>query len=85
MISTKKTREKQVKIDIQGNNLENIEELIALIDSVSMVVFKDDDRARREFIKDIPYLIFGAQPTISRMELPCHPEDLKKMLGGEKE
>ena len=44
MISAKRIRERQIKIEIEGNNLENIEELIALIDSVSRVVFKDSDR-----------------------------------------
>lgn len=84
MISAKTSKKGQTTIEIYGSNLENIAELIALIDSVSRVVFKDDDRARRSFIKDIPYLIFESQPTINKMELPCSPEDLKK-FGGDKE
>ena len=84
MISAKTSKKGLTVIDIYGSNLENITELIALIDSVSRVVFKNNDSHRRSFIMDIPYLILESQPTISQMELPCSPEDLKK-FGGDKE
>lgn len=84
MISAKKVGEGKRQIEIAGNNLEIIEDLIALINSVTQVVFKDSDRDRRAFLKDIPYLIFETQPTMATIELPCRPEDLKK-FGGEKE
>lgn len=83
MISAKKIRERQINIEIEGNNLENIEELIALIDSVARVVFKDSDRYRREFLNDIPHLISESKPTMATIELPCPLDDLKK-FGGEK-
>ena len=81
MISAKKSGDGQRTIEIAGRNLEIIEDLLALIDSVTRVAFKNSDRDRIEFIKDIPYLIFEVQPTISTMELPCRPEDLKKFGG----
>ena len=84
MISAKKIREGQRKIEIMGNNLEILEDLISLIDTVTNTVFKDSDRDRREFLKDIPYLISETKPTMATIKLPCRPEDLKK-FGGEKE
>lgn len=82
MISAKKSEKEHISIEIQGSNLQNLDELMALIDSVTKVVFKDNDRARRSFIKEIPYIILDAHPTMTKMELPCSPEDLKK-FGGE--
>lgn len=84
MISTKKIGEGKRQIEITGNNLEVIEDLLALIDAVTKVVFKDSDRDLRAFLKDIPYLIFETQPSMTTIQLPCRPEDLKK-FGGEKE
>ena len=84
MISAKKIGEGKRQIEITGNNLEVIEDLLALIDAVTKVVFKDSDRDLREFLKDIPYLIFETQPSMTTIQLPCRPEDLKK-FGGEKE
>lgn len=84
MISAKKVGEGQRKIEIVGSSLEILEDLLALIDSVTKTAFKDSDEARRRFVKDIPYLIFEAQPQITTIEFPCRPEDLKK-FGGEKE
>lgn len=84
MISAKKIGEGKRQIEITGNNLEVIEDLLALIDAVTKVVFKDSDRDKREFLNDIPYLIFETQPTMSMIKLPCRPEDLKK-FGGDKE
>lgn len=84
MISAKKVGEGKRKIEIVGSNIEIIEDLLSLIDSVSKTAFKDSDRARKQFIKEIPYLIFEAQSTIATVELPCSLEDLKK-FGGEKE
>lgn len=81
MISAKRIRERQIKIEIEGNNLENIEELIALIDSVSRVVFKDSDRDQREFLKDISDLISKTRPTMATIKLPCPLDDLKKFGG----
>lgn len=77
MISAKKIGEGKRKIEI-------IEDLLALINSVTEVVFKDSDRDRRAFLKDIPYLIFETQPTMATIELPCRPEDLKKFGGDNK-
>lgn len=84
MISTKKVGEGKRKIEIVGSNIEIIEDLLSLIDSVSRTVFKKSERDRKEFIKDIPYLIFETQPHMTTMELPCPLEDLKK-FGGDKE
>ena len=56
MISAKKIGEGKRQIEITGNNLEVIEDLLALIDAVTKVVFKDSDRDKREFLNDIPYL-----------------------------
>lgn len=84
MISAKKIGEGKRKIEIMGNNLEIIEDLLALIDAVTKVVFKDSDRDLREFLKDIPYLIYESQPSTTSIHLPCRPEDLKK-FGGDKE
>ena len=83
MISAKKSEDGHIIIEIQGTNLENTEELLSLIDAVTRVIFKEKDRARKAFIKDIPYLIFESQPSFSQIELPCRPEDLKK-FGGDK-
>ena len=83
MISAKKIREGQRKIEIMGNNLEIIEDLISLIDTVTKTVFKDSDRDRREFLKDIPYLISETKPTMATIKLPCSLDDLKK-FGGDK-
>lgn len=77
MISAKKIRERQIKIEIEGSDLENIEELISLIDTVTKVVFKDSDRYRREFLKNIPDLISETRPTMH----PCPLDDLKKFGG----
>ena len=84
MISAEKIGEGHRKIEIVGNTLEILEDLLALIDSVTKTAFKDSDQARKDFVKDIPYLIFEAQPVITTMDLPCPLEDLKK-FGGEKE
>lgn len=81
MISAKKSEKGHTKIEICGSNLEIIEELFALIDSVAKVVFKDSDLTRRAFIKEIPYIILDAHPTMTSIELPCPPEDLKKFGG----
>lgn len=81
MISAKKSGDGQRTIEIAGRKLEIIEDLIALIDTVTRTVFKDSDRDRREFIRDIPYIVFDAQPTMATMKLPCSPEDLKKFGG----
>lgn len=82
MISVKKTGEGKRTIEVSGNNLEIIDDLLAAIHSVTEVVFEGSDRER--FIKDIPYLISETHPDIFAIELPCHPEDLKA-FGGEKE
>lgn len=84
MISVKKTGEGKRTIEASGSNLEIIDDLLALINAVTRAVFKDSDRDRKEFLKDIPYLISEVHPTISTLELPYHPEDLKT-FGGEKE
>lgn len=84
MISAKKIGEGHRKIEIVGSSLEIIEDLLSLIDSVTKTAFKDSDKARISFIKEIPYLIFEAQPTMTTIDLPCPLDDLKK-FGGEKE
>lgn len=83
MISAKKIGKGQRKIEMIGNNLELIEELISLIDSVTKIVFKDSDRDRREFLKDIPYLISEIKPTMATIKLPCSLDDLKKFGGND--
>lgn len=83
MISAKKIGEGKRQIEIQGNNLEIIEDLLALINSVTRVAFNNSDQDRREFLKDIPYLIAETQPTMATIKLPCPLDDLKK-FGGDK-
>lgn len=84
MISAKKVGEGQRKIEIVGSSIEIIEDLLALIDSVTKTAFKDSDRARKIFIKEIPYIIFETQTTMTTVEFPCSLDDLKK-FGGDKE
>ena len=83
LFDKEKDKEKR-KIEIVGSNIEILEDLLALIDSVTKVAFKNSDEARRGFVKEIPYLIFEAQPHMTTIDLPCPLEDLKK-FGGEKE
>lgn len=82
MISIQKAEKGMKIIEVSGSNLEIIEDLLALIDSVTRTIFKNSDRDRIEFLKDIPYLIFEAEPTITQMELPYPLDDLRN--GGNK-
>lgn len=84
MISIKRTGKGKRIIEASGSHLEIIENLLALIDSITRTVFQGSDRDRIEFLKDIPDLISEVQPHIFTLDLPYRPEDLKK-FGGEKE
>lgn len=84
MISIKRIGKGKRIIEASGSHLEIIENLLALIDSITRTVFQGSDRDRIEFLKDIPDLISEVQPHIFTLDLPYRPEDLKK-FGGEKE
>jgi hypothetical protein len=77
MISVKKIGEGKRTIEASGSHLEIIEDLLALIDSITRTVFQGSDRDRIEFLKDIPDLISEVQPQIFTLDLPYRPEDLK--------
>lgn len=84
MISIKKAEKGMKIIEVSGSDLEIIDDLLALIDSITRTVFKYSDRDRIEFLNDIPYLISEIHSTMSTLKLPYRPEDLTT-FGGEKE
>lgn len=85
MISAKTNKNLNTEVHISGNNLVLFGELIAVVDSVSKAIFKDDEKNRIAMLADLPGMVIKNSSTeSSRIEFPCSLEKLKN-LGGEKE
>lgn len=85
MISAKTNKNLNTEVHISGNNLVLFGELIAVVDSVSKAIFKDDEKNRIAMLADLPRMVIkNSSAESSRIEFPCSLEKLKN-LGGEKE
>lgn len=85
MISAKTNKNLNTEVHISGNNLVLLGELIAVVDSVSKAIFKDDEKDRIAMLADLPRLVIkNSSAESSRIEFPCSLEKLKN-LGGDKE
>ena len=84
MISAKTGKDLRVEIHISGNNLVLFGEMIAVVDSVSKAIFKDNEKDRIAMLADLPRLVIkNSSAERTSIELPCSLEKLKN-LGGEK-
>lgn len=85
MISAKTNKNLNTEVHISGNNLVLFGELIAVVDSVSKAIFKDNEKDRIAMLADLPRMVIkNSSAKSSRIEFPCSLEILKN-LGGEKE
>lgn len=85
MISAKTNKNLNTEVHISGNNLVLFGELIAVVDSVSKAIFKDDEKDRIAMLAELPRMVIeNSSAESSRIEFPCSLEKLKN-LGGEKE
>lgn len=85
MISAKTNKNLNTEVHILGNNLVLFGELIAVVDSVSKAIFKDNEKDRIAMLADLPRLVIkSSSAERTSIELPCSLEKLKN-LGGEKE
>ena len=85
MISAKTGKDLKTEIHVSGNNLMLFGELIAVVDAVSKVIFKDDEKNRTAMLADLPRIVLlSSSAERTSIELPCSLERLKN-LGGEKE
>lgn len=87
MISAKTDKNGKTEIHISGGNLLLFGELIAVVDSVSKTIFKDDEKNRIAMLIDLPSIVLmSSSAESSRIEFPCFLEKLKNLgLGGDKE
>ncbi len=85
MISAKTGKDLSTEIHVSGSNLILFGELIAVVDSVSQTIFKDNEKDRIAMLADLPRMVLQSSAAIkTSIELPCSLEKLKD-LGGEKE
>lgn len=57
MISAKTNKNLNTEVHISGNNLMLFGELIAVVDSVSKAIFKDNEKDRIAMLADLPRLV----------------------------
>lgn len=85
MISAKTNKNLNTEVHISGNNLMLFGKLIAVCDSVSKAIFKDNEKDRIAMLADLPRMVIkNSSAERTSIELPCSLEKLKN-LGGEKE
>ena len=85
MISAKTNKNLNTEVHISGNNLMLFGELIAVVDSVSKAIFKDNEKDRIAMLADLPRLVtLSSSAERTSIELPCSLEKIKN-LGGDKE
>ena len=81
MITVKTDEKGQTHIEVKGRNLLLLAELIAAVDATSRTMFKDYEKDRTEFLKDLPELVLGINPdAVKAVKLPFSTEQLKKII-----
>lgn len=80
MIHAKNKGHGKTQIEIDGSDLELVSEMFAVVDSVSKVIFKDDEKMRTRFLKDLPEVVLNMQARFTATKSLFSPEELKKIL-----
>lgn len=83
MISAKTGKDLKTEVHISGSNLMLFGELIAVVDSVSKAISKDDEEYHIAILAALPGMVLrSSSAERTSIELPCSLEKLKN-LGGD--